>query len=147
MCEYACLCVHTALLNRESRSLSRPPPRWDYVAARASVAFQGAWSGIRPAESGMKGGSCWDPGKVRSLCNSGCLSKLNQGQYSDGESCSTGARSCPILSVCPMTKPSSSCHLLLIVCLRGSCHSSIHLSPYVASVICRRGCSHFCSLL
>lgn len=32
-----------------------------------------------------------------------------------------------LLSICPTTKPSSSCHLLLIVCLRGSCHSSTHL--------------------
>lgn len=33
-----------------------------------------------------------------------------------------------LLSIRPTTKPSSSCHLLLIVCLGGSCHSSIHLS-------------------
>lgn len=40
-----------------------------------------------------------------------------------------------------MAKPSSSCYLLLIVCLRGSCHSFIHLPLSLASVICRHGCS------
>lgn len=83
LCEYACMCLHAAMLNRESRCLC-PPPRWDYVVAQGSVASQGAWSGIRPAESGMKGRSCWEPGMVRSLCNSGCLGKVNQGQYSYG---------------------------------------------------------------
>ncbi len=62
----------------------RPPPRWDYVVPQGSVASRGAWRGIRPAESGMKGRSCWESGTIRSLCNSGCLSKLNQGQYSYG---------------------------------------------------------------
>lgn len=35
-------------------------------------------------QSGMKGRRCWEPGTIRSLCNSGCLSSLNQGQYSFG---------------------------------------------------------------
>lgn len=61
-----------------------PPSRWDYVEAKGGVASQGAWTGIRPAESGMKGRGCWEAAKVRSLCNSSCLSKVNQGQYSYG---------------------------------------------------------------
>lgn len=40
---------------------------------------RGVKSGL---QSGMKGRSCWESGTVRSLCNSGCLSKLNRGQYS-----------------------------------------------------------------
>ncbi|XP_070820610.1 oxysterol-binding protein 2 isoform X5 [Chaetodon trifascialis] len=92
VCEWACMCVHVAMLNRESRCLS-PLPRWDYVVARGSAASQGAWSGIRPAESGMKGRSCWELGTVRSLCNSGCLSKLNQDDSGDEEPTSQSDRS------------------------------------------------------
>ncbi|TNN52913.1 hypothetical protein EYF80_036851 [Liparis tanakae] len=59
-----------------------PPSRRDYVEAKGSAASRGVWSGIRPAESGMKGRGCWEAGTVRSLCNSGCLSKVNQGTTS-----------------------------------------------------------------
>ncbi|KAF3850814.1 hypothetical protein F7725_012586 [Dissostichus mawsoni] len=53
----------------QGKSLPLPPPRWDDVVSR------GRLSG---AERGMKGRSCWESGTVRSLCHSGCLSKVNQ---------------------------------------------------------------------
>lgn len=87
----------------------------------------------------MKGRSCWESGTVRSLCNSGCLSKLNRGQYRAIAKATTQEHGAvTLLSICPTTKPSSSCYILLIVCLRCSCHSFIlHVHP----VICRHGCS------
>ncbi|KAM9744334.1 oxysterol-binding protein 2 isoform 3-T3 [Menidia menidia] len=41
----------------------------------------------------MKGRSCWEPRAVRSLCNSGCLSKLNQDDSGDEEPTSQTDRS------------------------------------------------------
>eukprot|EP00063_Salmo_salar_P041879 XP_014016714.1 PREDICTED: oxysterol-binding protein 2-like isoform X5 [Salmo salar] len=41
----------------------------------------------------MKGRGCWEPGTVRSFCNSGCLSKLNQDDSGDEEPTTQSDRS------------------------------------------------------
>ncbi|XP_045559114.1 oxysterol-binding protein 2 isoform X3 [Salmo salar] len=63
----------------------------------------------------MKGRGCWEPGTVRSFCNSGCLSKLNQGQYSSYSSASGGDSLHTPLT--PPRRKTSACHLLHLVCL------------------------------
>lgn len=87
----------------------------------------------------MKGRSCWEPRAIRSLCNSGCLSKINRGQYGDssGVVSKDAALELSQSSSCVWRQVSSWCLFLSHIEI---CHSSIQL-------LVNRGCWHFCSIL
>lgn len=74
----------------------------------------------------MKGRGCLEPGTDHSFCNSGCLGKLNQGQYSSYNSASGGdSLNTPLT---PPRRKNSACHLLHLVCL-GGIHPSVCIAP------------------
>lgn len=80
----------------------------------------------------MKGRGCLEPGTDHSFCNSGCLGKLNQGQYSSYSSASGGDSLHTPLT--PPRRKTSACHLLHLVCL-GGIHPFIHPSLYIAPAL------------